>query len=77
VAGYFTGIALGMVGVMTITASGVVGLVLALPGATPIVTIVAAAYFVWLPGASRPRRRSLTSPAHGGRRVSPAVWRSR
>ena len=48
VAGYFVGIALGMVGVMAITASGLIGLVLALPGATPIVTIVAAAYFVWL-----------------------------
>ncbi len=47
-AGYFTGIALGMVAVMAITASGVVGLVLALPGVTPVVTIAAAAYFVWL-----------------------------
>lgn len=48
VTGYFVGIALGMVGVMAITASGLVGLVLALPGATPVVTVVAAAYFIWL-----------------------------
>ena len=48
VTGYFIGIALGMVAVMAITASGVVGLVLALPGVTPVVTIAAAAYFVWL-----------------------------
>lgn len=46
--GYFIGIALGMVGVMAITASGLIGLVLALPGVTPAVTILAAAYFVWL-----------------------------
>ncbi len=37
-----------MVGVMAITASGLVGLLLAVPGATPVVTVVAAAYFVWL-----------------------------
>lgn len=46
--GYFFGIALGMAGVMAITASGLVGLVLALPGMTPIVSVLAAAYFVWL-----------------------------
>ena len=48
VAGYFAGILLGMVGVMAIVASGVVGLVLAVPGATPVVTAAAALYFVWL-----------------------------
>jgi threonine/homoserine/homoserine lactone efflux protein len=46
--GYMTGINLGMVGVMAITASGVVGLLLALPGATPVVAIFAALYFVYL-----------------------------
>ena len=35
--GYMTGINLGIVAVMAITASGIVGLLLALPGATPIV----------------------------------------
>jgi threonine/homoserine/homoserine lactone efflux protein len=48
VAGYFTGILLGMVGVMAIVASGTVGLLLALPGATPVVTALAAVYFIWL-----------------------------
>ena len=48
VAGYFAGILLGMVGVMAIVASGIVGLLLAEPGATPIVTALAAVYFVWL-----------------------------
>jgi len=48
VAGYFLGILLGMVGVMAIVASGMVGLLLAVPGATPVVTALAAVYFVWL-----------------------------
>lgn len=46
--GYMTGIDIGMVGVMAITASGVVGLLLALPGATPVVTALAGAYFLYL-----------------------------
>lgn len=48
VAGYFLGILIGMVGVMAIVASGMVGLLLALPGVAPVVTAVAAIYFVWL-----------------------------
>jgi threonine/homoserine/homoserine lactone efflux protein len=48
VASYLVGIGVGMVAVMAVTASGVVGLLLALPGATPIVTVAAALYFVWL-----------------------------
>jgi threonine/homoserine/homoserine lactone efflux protein len=48
VVGYLAGIVVGMIGVMIITASGVVGLLLALPGATPIVTVIAAGYFLWL-----------------------------
>jgi threonine/homoserine/homoserine lactone efflux protein len=48
VAGYLAGIGVGMVAVMAITASGVIGLMLALPGVAPIVTIAAAAYFLWL-----------------------------
>src|SRR4051794_15239990 len=46
--GYMTGINLGMVGVMAITASGVVSLLLALPGATPVVTMLAGGYFLYL-----------------------------
>lgn len=45
---YMAGIILGMVAVMGITASGLVGLLLALPGAAPVVTALAAAYFGWL-----------------------------
>ncbi len=48
VVGYLIGLGVGMIGVMAITASGLVGLLLALPGATPVVTVAAAAYFVWL-----------------------------
>lgn len=46
--GYMTGINLGMIAVMAITASGVVGVLLAIPGAAPVVTTAAAAYFVYL-----------------------------
>ena len=46
--GYMIGIILGMVAVMGIVASGVVGLLLAVPGATPIVVLMAAAYFAYL-----------------------------
>lgn len=45
---YMTGIVLGMVAVMAIVAGGIVGMLLAVPGATPVVTILAAAYFVYL-----------------------------
>jgi threonine/homoserine/homoserine lactone efflux protein len=45
---YMAGINLGMVGVMAITASGVAGVVLAVPGAAPVVTVLAAVYFVYL-----------------------------
>jgi len=47
-AGYLAGIVAGMVAVMAIVASGVVGLLLAVPGATPVVTGLAAAYFLYL-----------------------------
>jgi threonine/homoserine/homoserine lactone efflux protein len=45
---YFTGILLGMVIVMAVVALGLVGMLLAIPGAAPVVAFVAAAYFVWL-----------------------------
>ncbi len=45
---YLTGLVAGMMAVMAITASGVVGLLLALPGATPIGVALAALYFVYL-----------------------------
>ena len=46
--GYMAGVNIGMVAVMAITASGVVSLLLAAPGTTPIVTTVAAGYFAFL-----------------------------
>lgn len=45
---YMTGIDAGMVVVMTVTAAGVTGLVLAIPGATPVVAVLAALYFLHL-----------------------------
>lgn len=46
--GYMSGIVIGMVVVMAIIATGVAGVLLALPGATPVVAAMAAAYFVYL-----------------------------
>lgn len=46
--GYMTGIIVGMVVVMGIVATGVAGVLLALPGAAPVVAAMAAAYFVYL-----------------------------
>ena len=59
--GYMTGINLGMVGVMAITASGIVGLLLALPGATPVVIGLSSVYFAYLAFriATDGRRRNL------------------
>jgi threonine/homoserine/homoserine lactone efflux protein len=48
VAGYFFGLLAGMVVVMAVVASGLVGLLLALPGVSPFVTAAAALYFVYL-----------------------------
>jgi threonine/homoserine/homoserine lactone efflux protein len=45
---YMAGIIIGMVVVMGIVATGVVGILVALPGAAPIVTALAAAYFAYL-----------------------------
>lgn len=46
--GYLIGLSIGMVIVMGITATGVLGLVLALPGATPVVAGLAGVYFAYL-----------------------------
>jgi threonine/homoserine/homoserine lactone efflux protein len=45
---YLAGIVVGMIAVMAVVASGLVGLLLAVPGATPVVTVLAAAYFLYL-----------------------------
>jgi threonine/homoserine/homoserine lactone efflux protein len=46
--GYMAGIVRGMILVMAVTASGVVGLVLAVPGAAPAVSIAAGLYLAYL-----------------------------
>lgn len=46
--GYMAGIIAGMVAVMAITASGTLGVMLAVPGAAPALTALAAAYFLYL-----------------------------
>jgi threonine/homoserine/homoserine lactone efflux protein len=45
---YMAGIVAGMVAVMTITASGVTSVLLAVPGAAPVVVALAAFYFLYL-----------------------------
>jgi threonine/homoserine/homoserine lactone efflux protein len=45
---YLIGIVVGMVAVMAIVASGMVGLLLAVPGVAPVVAALAALYFLWL-----------------------------
>src|SRR5215510_4332931 len=44
-AAYLAGIVAGMVGVMAVVASGLVGLLLAVPGAAPVVSVLAGAHF--------------------------------
>jgi threonine/homoserine/homoserine lactone efflux protein len=48
VLGYMAGIVIGMIAVMGIAATGAIGVVLAIPGATPVVIGAAAAYFAYL-----------------------------
>ena len=45
---YLAGIVIGMVVVMAVVASGVVGLLLGVPGAATIVSVLAAIYFLYL-----------------------------
>jgi threonine/homoserine/homoserine lactone efflux protein len=45
---YLAGIVVGMVAVMAAVAAGLVGLLMAVPGVTPVVTVLAAAYFFYL-----------------------------
>lgn len=67
--GYMAGIVVGMVAVMGIAATGAIGVVLAIPGARPVIVAAAAAYFAWLAGriAMAP---PLTEGAGAGRRPS-------
>ena len=46
--GYLIGLVVGMVAVMAIVASGLAGLLLAIPEAAPVVIVLSAAYFIYL-----------------------------
>ncbi len=46
--GYMAGIATGMVFVMGVIATGMTGVILALPGAAPVLTTMAATYIIYL-----------------------------
>lgn len=68
---YMLGLNLGMVAVMAITASGVIGVLLAIPAAASVVTAAAAAYFIYLAW------RIATAPPLGdetGDRREPSVY---
>jgi len=63
---YLAGLVAGMIAVMAIVAAGLVGMLLSLPGAAPVVTVLAVAYFVilaWRIATAPP----LTDAAPGGR----------
>jgi threonine/homoserine/homoserine lactone efflux protein len=45
---FMSGLAVGMLGVMALVASGVVALLLAVPGIAPVATVAALLYFVYL-----------------------------
>ncbi|WP_439498027.1 LysE family translocator [Bosea sp. (in: a-proteobacteria)] len=45
---YAAGITVGMAGVIAITASGMVGILMAVPGVAPAVTVAAGGYFLYL-----------------------------
>ena len=46
--GYMAGLVIGMVGVMGIAAAGVIGVLLSIPGAKPVVIAASAIYFAYL-----------------------------
>jgi threonine/homoserine/homoserine lactone efflux protein len=64
--GYMAGIVIGMVVVMGIAAAGVIGVLLAIPGATPVVIAAAAAYLAFRIATAPP----LAEAAGAGRRPS-------
>src|SRR5262245_28797475 len=45
---YMIGLCIGMLAVMVIVASGLASLLLAIPGAAPVVVVLAAVYFIYL-----------------------------
>ncbi len=66
---YLAGIVAGLVVVMVLLASGVIGLVLTVPGATPVLTILAGAYMLYLAYriATAPPLRDGDGIGRGGR----------
>jgi threonine/homoserine/homoserine lactone efflux protein len=64
---YLAGIVVGMVAVMAAVAAGLVGLLMAVPGVTPVVTVLAAAYFLYL--AWRIAMAPPLGDGHGQRRA--------
>jgi threonine/homoserine/homoserine lactone efflux protein len=65
--GYMAGMTLGMLIVITIVGSGISALVFALPGVAPVVTVAAAAYFLYLAW------RIATAPPIGAARADRGV----
>ncbi|EBA06271.1 LysE family translocator [Sagittula stellata] len=68
--GYLLGLSVGMLGVIALVGTGTAGLLLAVPGAAPVITGLAALYFLWL--AWRIANASPIGPADSGRR--PPRW---
>src|SRR3954467_2792676 len=60
---YMIGLAIGMLGVMIIVASGVVAMLLAVPGIAPVATIAALLYFVYLASTIPPPPPLTHAPA--------------
>lgn len=64
--GYLAGLVIGMILVMATIASGLAGLVLAVPGVAPVVTVAAALYFIYL--AARIAMAPPLAASNGGER---------
>lgn len=70
--GYLVGIVAGVIAVMALVASGLTGLMLALPSATPVMAALAAAYIAWLAWQIATAPRSASRPGRSRHRSSPA-----
>ncbi len=67
---YLTGLTLGMLIVIALVGTGIAGLLLAVPGAAPVITGLAAAYFIYLAW------RIATAPplSNSGTEAKPPSW---
>lgn len=70
--GYMIGLNIGMLGVIAIVGTGVAGIVLTVPGFAPVVTILAAAYFLYL--AYRIATAPPLAPTNSDTHVAPPRW---